>query len=81
MHKQVLQNKNKKRGNCQSMFSKDKILIYDRVLQNDPLFNSGFNKQVLNAIGKGTLAGIHNNYKKYNEKVSLQIGKWWKVLF
>ena len=55
-------------GNCQSMFSKHKILVYDRVLQNDQLFNSGFNKQVLNAIGKGTYAGIHNNYRKYNEK-------------
>ena len=63
------------------MFSKDKILIYDRVLQNDPLFNSGFNKKVLNAIGKGTYAGIRNNYRKLNEKVSLQTVKWWKVLF
>ena len=68
-------------GNCQSMFSEDKILIYDRVLQNYPLFNSGFNKEDLNAICKGTYAGIHNNYRKFNEKVSLQTGKWWKVLF
>ena len=56
------------------MFSKDKILIYDRVLQNDPLFNSGFNKEVLNAFGKGTYAGIRNNYRKLNEKVRLQTG-------
>ena len=67
-------------GNCQSMFSKDRILIYDRLLQNYPFFNSGFNKEVLNFIGKGTYAGIRN-YKKLNEKVSLQTGKWGKVLF
>ena len=69
-------------GNCQSMFSKDTILIYDRLLQNYPFFNSGFNKEVLNVIGKGTYAGIRNNYGKFlDEKVSLQTGKWWKVLF
>ena len=68
-------------GNCQSMFSKDEILIYDRLLQNDPFFNSGFNKEALNAIGKGAYVGIRNNYRKLNEKVSLQTGKWWKVLF
>ena len=67
-------------GNCHSMFSEDKILIYDRLLQNYPFFNSGFNKEVLNAISKGTYAGIRN-YRKFNEKVSLQTGKWWKVLF
>ena len=61
-------------GNCQSMFSKDKILIYDRLLQNYPFFNSGFKKEVLNVIGKGTYAGIRNYL---NEKV--QTGKWWKV--
>ena len=65
-------------GNCHSMFSEDQILIYDRVLQNYPLFNSGFNKEVLNAFSKGTYAGIPN-YRKINEKV--QKGKWWKVLF
>ena len=68
-------------GNCHSMFSEDEILIYDRVLQNYPSFNSGFNKKALNTIGKGVYAGIRNNYKKLNEKVSLQKGKWWKVLF
>ena len=69
-------------GNCQPTFSKDEILIYDRLLQNDPFFNSGFNKEALNAICKGTYAGIHNNYGKFlNEKVSLQTGKRWKVLF
>ena len=73
--------KNKKMGNCQSMFSKDEILIYDRLLQNDPFFNSGFNKEALNAISKGAYAGIRNNYRKLNGKVSLQTGKWWKVLF
>ena len=62
-------------GNCQSMFSKDKILIYDRLLQNYPFFNSGLYKEVLNVIGKGTYAGIRN-YRKLNEKVSLQKGKW-----
>ena len=51
-------------GNCQSMFSKDKILIYDRLLQNDPFLNSGFDKEALNAITKGTYAGIRNNYRK-----------------
>ena len=44
-------------------------------------FNSGFNKEALNAICKGAYAGIRNNYRKLNEKVSLQTGKWWKVLF
>ena len=69
-------------GNCHSMFSEDKILIYDRLLQNYPFFNSGFNKEVLNAFGKGTYAGIRNNYGKFlDEKVGLQTGKWWKVLF
>ena len=65
-------------GNYHSMFSEDQILIYDRVLQNYPFFNSGFNKEVLNAFSKGTCAGIRN-YRKLNEKVSLQKGKWWKV--
>ena len=69
-------------GNCQSMFSKDEILIYDRLLQNDPFFNSGFNKEALNAICKETYAGIRNNYGKFfDEKVGLQTGKWWKFLF
>ena len=67
-------------GNYHSTFSEDKILIYDRLLQNYPFFNSGFNKEVLNAIGKGAYTGIRN-YRKLNEKVSLQKGKWWKVLF
>ena len=62
------------------MFSEDKILIYDRVLQNYPSFNSGFNKEVLNPFSKGTYAGMRN-YRKLDEKVSLQKGKWWKVLF
>ena len=57
-------------GNCQSMFSKDKTLIYDWLLQKYPFFNSGFNKEVLNVVGKGTYAGIRN-YRKLNEKVSL----------
>ena len=69
-------------GNCQSMFSKDQNLIYDRVLQNDPFLNSGFKKKALDFVCKGTYAGIRNNYGKLNEKVSLQTGKWWwKVLF
>ena len=68
-------------GNCQSMFSKHEILIYDRLLQNDPFFNSGLKKEALNAIGKRAYAGIRNNYRKLNEKVSLQTKKWWKVLF
>ena len=67
-------------GNCHSIFSEDKILIYDRVLQNYPSFNSGFNKEVLNAFGKGAYVGIRNNYSKLNEKVSLETGKLWKVL-
>ena len=69
-------------GNCQSMFSKDEILIYDRLLQNDPFFNSGFNKEALKAICKGTYADIRNNYGKFlDEEVSLQTGKWWRCLF
>ena len=80
MHKQVM--KNKKMGNCQSMFSKDEILIYDRLLQNEPFLNSGLNKKALDFICKGTYTGIHNNYGKFlDEKVGLQTGKWWKVLF
>ena len=63
------------------MFSKDEILMYDRLLQNDPFFNSGFKKEALNAIGKETYGGIRNNYRQLNEKVSLQKGNWWKVLF
>ena len=67
-------------GNCQSMFSKDEILIYDRVLQNEPFFNSGINKNALDFVCKGTYTGIRNNYRKFaDEKV--QTGKWWKVLF
>ena len=69
-------------GICLSIFSKDEILIYGRLLQNDPFFNSGFSKEILNAKCKGTYAGIRNNYGKFlDEKVSLQTGKWWKVLF
>ena len=69
-------------GNCLSMFSEDKILICDRLLQNYPSLNSGFNKEVLNAICKGTYAGIRNNYGKFlDEKVGLQTGKWWRCLF
>ena len=65
------------------MFSEDKILIYDRVLQNYPLFNSGFNKEDLNAICKGTYAGIHNNYRKFNEKAYKQAngGKFYFEVF
>ena len=64
------------------MFSADPILIYDRLLQNDPFLNSGLNKKALDAIYKGTYAGIRNNYRKFcNEKVKLQIGKWWRCLF
>ena len=82
MHKQVLQNKNKKMGNCLSMFSDDKILIYDRALQNDPFLNSGINKNTLAFVCKGTYAGIRNNCGKFlDEKVSLQTGKWWRRLF
>ena len=69
-------------GNCHCMFSEGEILIYDRVLQNYPSFNSGFNKEALKAICKGTYTGIRNNYGQFlDEKVSLQTGKWWKVLF
>ena len=64
------------------MFSEDEILIYDRVLQNDPFLNSGINKEVLKAICKGTYAGIRKNYGKFlDEKVSLQTDKWWRCLF
>ena len=73
--------KNKKMGNCHSMFSKDEILICDRLLQNDPFFNSEFNKEALNAVAKGAYAGICKNHINLNENVSLQTGKWWKVLF
>ena len=67
-------------GNCHSMFSEDQILLYDTVLQSYPSFNSGFNKGVLNTFSKGTYAGVRN-YWKFDEKVRLQTGKWWKVLF
>ena len=73
MHNKVMKNKDMR--NCHSMFSEDKILIYDSLLQNYPFFNSGFNKVVLNTFSKGTYAGIRN-YRKLNEKVSLQKGKW-----
>ena len=63
-------------GNCHSMISKDKILMYHRTLQNDILFTSGFSKELLNVFSKGTYAGIRSNYGKLNEKVSLQKGKW-----
>ena len=68
-------------GNCHSMLSEDEILIYDGVLQNDPFLNSGFNKEALKATSKGTYAGIRNSYGKFNEKVRLQTGKWWRCLF
>ena len=65
-------------GNCQSMFSEDVSLICDRLLQNEPFFNSGFNKKVMDYFRKGTYAGIRSNYKKFAvEKVRLQTGKWW----
>ena len=64
-------------GNCLSMFSVDPILIYDRLLQNEPFLNSGFNKKALKAIYKGTYTGIRNNYRKFpDEKVRLQTRKW-----
>ena len=70
-------------GNCQSMFSKDQNLIYDRILQSDPFLNSGCNKKALDFVCKGAYAGIRNNYGKFfDEEVRLQTGKWWwKVLF
>ena len=69
-------------GNCLSMFSEDVILKCDRFIQNHPFFNSGFNKEALKTICKGTYTGIRNNYRKFaDEKVSLQTGKWWKYLF
>ena len=69
-------------GNCQSMFSKDQSLIYDRILQNDPLLNLICNKKALHFVCKGTYAGIRNNYGKFlDEKVSLQTDKWWRCLF
>ena len=55
-------------GNCQSMFSKDQNLIYDSILQNKPLLNLRCNKKALNAICKGTYAGIRNNYGKFLNK-------------
>ena len=67
-------------GNCHSMIIADKIFMCDRILQNDLLFTSGFYKEALNACSKGAYAGIRN-YGKLNEKVSLQTGRWWKVLF
>ena len=69
-------------GNCQSMFSKDTNLIYDRILQNDPFLNSGWNKNALDFVCKRTHAGIRNNYGKFfDEEVSIQTGKWWRCLF
>ena len=69
-------------GNCQSMFSKEQNLIYDRILQNDLLLNLRCNKKALAFVCKGTYAGIRNNYGKFlDEKVSLQTGKWWRCLF
>ena len=62
--------------------SVDPILIYDRLLQNEPFLNSGINKKVIDYFCKGTYAGIRSNYKKFaGEKVSLQTGKWWRCLF
>ena len=64
------------------MFSKDVILIYDRVLQNDQFLNSRINKKAIDYACRETYAGIRSNYKKYpDEKVSLQTGKWWRCLF
>ena len=64
------------------MFSVDAILICDRLLQNDPFLNSGFNKETLKALCKGTYAGMRNNYGKFLDGiVSLQTGKWWRCLF
>ena len=62
------------------MFSEDESLVYDRLIQNHPLFYSGFNKEILKTCGKGTYAGIRS-YRKLDEKVSLQKGKWWRCLF
>ena len=63
-------------GNCLSMFSVDAILICDRLLQNDPFLNSGFNKEALKARCKGTYAGMRNNYGEFLDGiVSLQTGK------
>ena len=60
-------------GNCQSMLSKDQNLIYDRILQNEPLLNLRCNKKALNAVCKGTYAGIRNSYGKFlDKKVSLK---------
>ena len=64
------------------MFSKDVSLIYDKVLQNDPFLNSGFIKNAIDYVCRGTYAGMRSNYKKHpDEKVSLQTGKWWRCLF
>ena len=67
-------------GNCHSMFSENQILMCDRLLQNDPFLNSGFNKELLNPFSKRTYAGIRS-YWKFNEKVGLQTGEWWRCLF
>ena len=70
-------------GNCLSMFSVDKFLIYDQLLQNLSRNDSGFNKKVMTSIYKGTYAGMRNNYGKFSEEeeVRLQTGKWWNELF
>ena len=69
-------------GNSQSMFSVDPISMYDRLLQNDPFLNSGFNKMAMEFVNKETYGGIRRNYGKFfDEKVRLQTGKWWNVLF
>ena len=42
------------------MFGEDEILIYDRVLQNDPFLISGFIKEAIDFAFKGTYAGMRN---------------------
>ena len=42
------------------MFSEDGILIYDRVLQNDPFLISGFIKEAIDFAFRGTYAGMRN---------------------
>ena len=64
------------------MFSENEILMCDGILQNDLLLTSGFSKEALKTVCKWTYTGIRNNYRKFaDEKVRLQTGKWWKVLF
>ena len=60
--------------NCHSMFREDVILKCDRLLQNDPFFNSGPKKEAINFMCKGSYAGIRS-YFACEKKVSLQTGK------